>query len=92
MRKEVLHTTLYAIGVKNRCRKAERHSFPLGDFALDVPLEELRVLALSKIRSDMKTCTGANLVTQPHTLVTDEGFTTREFAIYQGMHSYVVDL
>ncbi len=68
--------TVYATGVKNRCRKVDRHSFKLDDAAFPLPYEEqvaIEKAALATVRRQMLHVVGRVLLVLNKVEI-DDGF------------------
>lgn len=82
MKEQKLNAYVYAVGIKNRCRKPDRHVLNLGDFPTDMPHDLLKARAKGKVIKDMRICQRAVLKIQPVEVENDNGMEIRSIQLF----------
>ena len=80
MKKEIISASISCTGIKNKCRKNDRHFFTLKDFEL-ADYDENKTIDLAKdfLKTRMKSVNSARLITQKERFEIDGIFETRTF-------------
>lgn len=74
------------IGVKKRCRNADRHMLKIGNFPLGADREMLKGLARSTIIKEMRTVQAAAMLHVDFVEVKDEGFLCETWMPFDERH------
>lgn len=87
MKTELLLVTVFATGVKKRCRKADRHSFDLPDMGLEAKdnaeaLEAVKKQAIELLKANMKETSKAQISFRFATKENDKGFNITSFEMF----------
>lgn len=90
MKTQMKQATIYCVGIKNRCRKFDRHTLNLPEraaeqFDADQALKD----AVEIVRRTMKTVTNARLTIHEFTLENDGHGLIRSFSIALGQDKSV---
>lgn len=87
-KKKIMAASVYVYGVKNRCRKSERHSFRLAETAFEsFDLEAAKRNAVAAVRGGMKSLDHrckVVLCVNPEEIEDCGTYTTRSFMIGMG--------
>jgi hypothetical protein len=83
MEKKIIMALVFCAGIKNRCRKVDRHMFDLGEFdAEGFDQAEVERKAIEVVTSSMKSLQGKVVLSLQPATKKDEGmFVSRQFQI-----------
>ena len=87
--KTVFKVTAYAKGIRNRCRKASRESFKLGELPLNytpADLLDIKAKALAAVKSGMKEFNAAELQLLYCTVKNERGYCVESFELFDQRH------